>query len=187
MIFMRIVVAITGASGSAYAVRLIEELSEQCEVLLVASEPAKQIISGELEITYEEIGELANTVYDNDDMAAEICSGSAPYDAMVVVPCSMNTLARLASGISDNVISRAGSVALKEKRKLVIVPRETPLNSIQIKNMLKLSNAGAIILPATPGFYGSPETAMDLVDFIVGRILDLLGIENELAPRWSGE
>ncbi len=187
MIDMRIVVGITGASGSVYAVRLVEELSEQCELLLVASEPAKQIISGELDITYQELGELAGKVYENDDMAAEICSGSAPYDAMVVVPCSMNTLGKLAGGICDNVITRAGAVALKERRKFIIVPRETPMNTIQIENMLKLSNAGAIILPAMPGFYNRPETAMDLVDFIVGRMLDVLGIENELSPRWSGE
>ena len=184
---MRIIVAMTGASGSAYGVRLIEELSEQHEVLLVASEPAKQILASELDVTFQEIVELASDVFENDDMAAEICSGSAPFDAMVVVPCSMNTLARLANGLADNVISRAGSVALKENRKLIIVPRETPLNSIQLENMLKLSNAGATMLPAMPGFYGGAETAMDLVDFVVGRILDQLGIENELAVRWSGE
>jgi 4-hydroxy-3-polyprenylbenzoate decarboxylase len=182
---MKIVVAITGASGSAYAVRLIEELSEKAEVILVASEPAKEIMSTELDITYPELEELVSESLDNDFMAAGICSGSAPFDAMVVVPCSMNTLGKLASGIADNVIARAGSVALKEGRKLIIVPRETPLNAIQLENLLKMSNAGAIVLPPMPGFYGRPETAMDLVDFVVGRILDQLGIENDLAPRWG--
>lgn len=184
---MRIVVGITGASGSAYAVRLIEELSDKAEVLLVASDPAKQILPTELDVTFPELEELATETYDNDDMAAAICSGSAPFDAMIIVPCSMNTLGKLAGGIADNVITRAASVALKERRKLIIVPRETPLNSIQLENMLKLSREDAIILPPMPGFYGRPETAMDLVDFIVGRILDQLGIENELAPRWGEE
>jgi 4-hydroxy-3-polyprenylbenzoate decarboxylase len=184
---MRIVVAITGASGSAYAVRLIEELAERAEVLLVASEPAKQILPTELDITYGELEELAAETIDNDDMAASICSGSAGFDSMVVVPCSMNTLGKLAGGIADNVVARAGSVALKEGKKLVLVPRETPLNTIQIENMLKMSKAGAVVLPPMPGFYGRPETAMDLVDFVVGRILDQLGIENELAPRWGEE
>jgi len=182
---MKIVVAITGASGSAYAVRLIEELNEKAEVILVASEPAKEILTAELDIPFTELEELASESYDNDYMAASICSGSAPFDAMVVVPCSMNTLGKLASGIADNVIARAGSVALKEGRRLIIVPRETPLNTIQIENMLKMSNAGAVILPPMPGFYGRPETAMDLVEFVVGRILDQLGIGNELAPRWG--
>jgi 4-hydroxy-3-polyprenylbenzoate decarboxylase len=182
---MRIIVAITGASGSAHAVRLIEELSDKAEVVLVASGPSKEILAAELDITYQELEELASESFNNDFMAAGICSGSAPFDAMVVVPCSMNTLGKLASGIADNVITRAGSVALKENRKLVIVPRETPMNTIQLENMLKMSNAGAIVLPPMPGFYGRPETAMDLVDFVVGRILDQLGIENDLAPRWG--
>ena len=182
---MRIVVAITGASGSAYAVRLIEELNDKAEVLLVASEPAKQILPTELDISFAELEELAAEVYDNDDMAASICSGSAPFDAMVIVPCSMNTLGKLAGGIADNVIARAGSVALKERKKFIIVPRETPLNSIQLDNMLKLSREDVIALPPMPGFYGKPETAMDHVDFVVGRILDQLGFENELGPRWG--
>ncbi len=184
---MKVVIGITGASGSAYAVRLVEELSERCETILVASEAAKQVMSGELDVSFSDIEELASEVLDNHDMAAGICSGSISFDAMVIVPCSMNTLGKLACGISDNVITRAGSVALKERRKLIIVPRETPLTSIHIENMLKLSREDAVILPPMPGFYGQPETAMDLVDFIVGRILDQLGFENELCPRWSGE
>lgn len=182
---MRIVVGITGASGAAYAVRLIEELADSDEVILVMSEAAKTIVSEELGIDPDEIKELVGQSFDNAEMGASICSGSAKFDAMVVVPCSMNTLAKLAHGISDNVITRAGAVALKERRKFIIVPRETPLSSIHLENMLTLAREDAIILPAMPGFYGASESAEDLVDFIVGRILDTLGIENELCPRWG--
>jgi len=184
---MRIIVAMSGASGSAYAIRLIEELSVHCEILLVASETAKQIMIDETDMLYQNLEELATETYDNYDMGASICSGSQKFDAMVIVPCSMTTMAKLATGIGDNVITRAGSVALKERRKLIIVPRETPMNSIQIENMLKLSREDAVMLPAMPGFYGRPETADDIVNFIVGRILDQLDIENEVGVRWSSE
>lgn len=184
---MRIIVAISGASGSVYAIRLIEEIAEEHEILLVASETAKQIMQDEANIQYHDLEAMATDNYDNYDMGASICSGSHKYDAMVIVPCSMTTLAKLATGIGDNVITRAGSVALKEQRKLIIVPRETPMSSIQIENMLKLSREGAIMLPAMPGFYGRPETAEDLVNFIVGRILDLLDIENEVGVRWASD
>jgi len=182
---MRIVIGVTGASGSAYAVRLLEELNDQCEVLLVFSEAAKEVLTGELDISFDDVSELASEVIDNKDMAAGICSGSTTFDAMVIVPCTMNTLGKMANGLSDNVITRAASVALKERRPLIIVPRETPLSSIHIENMLKLSREDAIIMPAMPGFYGRPETATEIVDFMVGRILDILGFENELCPRWS--
>jgi 4-hydroxy-3-polyprenylbenzoate decarboxylase len=182
---MKVVVAITGASGSAYAMRLLEELSEQCHVILVASEPAKQLIREETDVQFDDLEEMAGEVIENDDISAGICSGSYKSDAMVIVPCSMNTLAKLACGISDNVIARAGSVMLKERRKLILVPRETPLSQINLENMLKLARAGAIVLPAMPGFYGKPESVKEMVDFIVGRILDSLGLENELGPKWG--
>ena len=184
---MRVIVAISGASGSAYAIRLMKELAQHCEVLLVASETAKQIMIDETDILYRDLEALAHESFDNYDMGASICSGSSKFDAMVIVPCSMTTLAKLATGIGDNVITRAGSVALKERRKLIIVPRETPMSSIQIENMLKLSRENAILLPAMPGFYGRPETAQDLVKFIVGRILDQLDIENEIGVRWASD
>ena len=184
---MRIIVAISGASGSAYAIRLMKELTQHCEVLLVASETAKQIMVDETDVLYRDLEALAHESFDNYDMGASICSGSSKFDAMVIVPCSMTTLAKLATGIGDNVITRAGSVALKERRKLIIVPRETPMSSIHIENMLKLSREGAIMLPAMPGFYGRPETAEDLVNFIVGRILDQLDIETEIGVRWASE
>ena len=182
---MRIIIGISGASGSTYATHLVEELYEQCEVVLVASETAKQIMTDETDFNYSDLEKLAHETYDNFDMGADICSGSHHFDAMVIVPCSMTTLAKLASGIGDNVITRAGSVALKERRKLIIVPRETPMSSIQLENMLRLSREDEIILPAMPGFYGRPETVQELVDFVVGRILDQLGIENEIGVRWS--
>ncbi|MDO9536878.1 MAG: UbiX family flavin prenyltransferase [Thermoplasmata archaeon] len=182
---MNIVIGITGASGALYAIRLAEELSEQCRITLIASETAKQIITEETEIEYADLEELAHESFPNNDMNASICSGSRDFDAMVIVPCSMTTLAKISSGIADNVITRAASVALKEKRKLIIVPRETPLNSIHLENMLKLSREGVIVLPAMPGFYGGPETAIDMVDFIVGRIMDQLGLDNDISPRWG--
>ena len=184
---MRIVVGITGASGSPYAVSLIEQLAEEHEVLLVASETAKQILLDESEMEYGELEKLASESFDNFDLAASICSGSHQFNAMVIVPCSMTTLAKLSCGIGDNVITRAGSVCLKERRKLIIVPRETPMSSIQLENMLKLSRDGVIVLPAMPGFYGQPETVDELVDFIVGRILDQLGVENRVGVRWGQE
>jgi len=184
---MRIIVAISGASGSAYAIRLIEELAEAHEIMLVASETAKQIIIDETDFSYDNLEELAYESFDNYDMNASICSGSTKFDAMIIVPCSMTTLAKLATGIGDNVITRAGSVALKERRKLIIVPRETPMSSIQIENMLKLSREDAILLPAMPGFYGRPETVDDIVNFVIGRILDQLDIENDIVVRWASE
>jgi 4-hydroxy-3-polyprenylbenzoate decarboxylase len=185
MMNMDVIVGITGASGALYATRLVEELSERCRVFLVASETAKQIIADETELDYSDLEDMAHETFSNDDMNSLICSGSHPFDAMVIVPCSMTTLAKISCGIGDNVITRAASVALKERRKLIIVPRETPLSGIHLENMLRISREGGIILPAMPGFYGRPETAMDLVDFIVGRILDTLDIENEIAHRWD--
>ena len=184
---MDIVVGITGASGALYAIRLMEELAEQCRITLVASETAKQLIAEETDLEFADLESLAHENASNCDMNAGICSGSRAFDAMVIVPCSMATLGKIASGISDNVITRAASVAMKERRKLILVPRETPLSSIHLENMLKLSREGVIILPAMPGFYGKSESAMDLVDFIVGRIMDQLKMENNLGPRWGQE
>jgi 4-hydroxy-3-polyprenylbenzoate decarboxylase len=184
---MKIIIGISGASGALYAIRLLEELSEKASISLVASETAKQIIADETEIEFADLEDMADEYFDNHDMNAGICSGSSKFDAVVIVPCSMATLAKIACGISDNVMTRAASVAMKERRKLIIVPRETPLSSIHLENMLKLSREGVIVLPAMPGFYGGPESAIDLVDFIVGRILDQLEIDNNLGPRWGQE
>lgn len=182
---MDVVVGITGASGAAYAVRLLEELADQCRVTLVVSDAAKQVISDETDISLPDLEGLATDFVQNSDLGAAICSGSRAFDAMVIVPCSMATLGKLACGISDNAITRAASVAMKERRKLIVVPRETPLASVHLENMLRLSRDGVIVMPAMPGFYGCPESVGDLVDFVVGRILDQLDMETSVGPRWG--
>ncbi len=180
--------AITGASGVIYGIRLMEVLANKnVETYLIMSETAKKIISIETDQDPSYIESLATRVFLNTDMTAPIASGSFKFDAMVIVPCSMKTLGMIANGIADNLITRAADVAIKEGRKLILVPRETPLNAIHLENMLKLARLGVVILPACPGFYHEPERIMDLVDFIVGKILDQLGIEHSLYKRWSGE
>jgi flavin prenyltransferase len=179
-----IVVAVTGASGVAYARRLIEILGDRAEVIL--SRESEPVIKFETGLTAKEFAERASVVYRGDDLSAAPASGSHLFDALVVVPCSGTTLAKIASGIADNLVARAASVTLKEQRKLILVPREAPVSAIQLEDMLKLARLGVTILPASPGFYGRPKAIDDLVDFIVARILDHLGIDHELGPRWSG-
>jgi 4-hydroxy-3-polyprenylbenzoate decarboxylase len=183
---MHIVVAITGASGIAYGVRLLEALKEAgAETSLVLSEDGEKVLRLETEWTPAGVRKLATRNYPNGNMAAPIASGSRPFDAMAICPCSMSTAGKLAAGISDNLITRAASVALKERRRLVVVPRETPLSSIHLRNLAVLAEAGAIVLPAAPAFYGKPGKVEDLVDFIAGRALDVLGIPNKLYRRWA--
>jgi 4-hydroxy-3-polyprenylbenzoate decarboxylase len=182
---MGFVVGITGASGAEYAYRLLEHLRGGVE--LIISEDAEKVIKAETGWTPDEFRELAKVSYDNHDFNAPVASGSHLFEAMVIVPCSMNTLTKIALGMSDNLITRAASVTLKEGRKLILVPRETPLHTLQLEHMLKASRLGAIILPAMPGFYHRPTKMEDLVDFIVARILDQLGVEHQLIPRWGSE
>jgi 4-hydroxy-3-polyprenylbenzoate decarboxylase len=183
---LRLVIAITGASGVTYSRRLLEELkNKKIETHLVISKAAKKIINFEFGLPEKKIEELASYAYEIDDWSSPIVSGSFKTDGMIIVPCSMKTLAGIANGFATNVILRAADVTLKEKRKLIIVPRETPLNSIHLKNMLDLSNQGAYILPAMPAFYYKPKKIENLIDFIVGRILDLLKIEHSLYQRWE--
>ncbi len=181
---LSILVAVTGASGAAYARCLIEHLGERADVIL--SRDAEPVIKFELGLTTEEFTAGAREVYRGDDVAAPPASGSYLFSALVVVPCSGTTLAKIASGIADNLVTRAAAVALKENRKVILVPRETPLSAIALENLLKLAHAGAVILPASPGFYGRPKAVEDLVDFVVGRILDHLGVDHDLGPRWAG-
>jgi 4-hydroxy-3-polyprenylbenzoate decarboxylase len=195
-----LVVAITGASGSLYAVRLLEVLLAGGDrVHLTISPSGAVVLKQELDLTVDldhfapekllPSGAPAGgaIVYHHyQDFSAGIASGSFLTDGMVVCPCSMGTLASLASGHSSNLIQRAADVHLKERRKLIVVPRETPLGSIQLDNMKRLADAGAVILPAMPGFYQRPQTIHDLADFIVGRICDQLGIRHELFKRWGG-
>lgn len=191
----KLIVGITGASGVIYAKRLLEILSQKDFLIhLTISEASAVIIQNELDIeinlTDFQLESLIgfptnNIIYHHfSDITAAISSGSYKTEGMVIVPCSMNTLGAIAAGISNNLIHRAADVCIKEDRKLVLVPRETPLSSIHLKNMLKLSKLGVCILPAMPGFYHKPHTIDEQVDFIVCKILDQFGIENNLICRW---
>jgi 4-hydroxy-3-polyprenylbenzoate decarboxylase len=181
LISMNIVIGVTGASGTIYAIRLIEKLPGELNVII--SENGKRIMIFENGFDPKMFPSKVK-IYDDGDLFAPVASGSYIFDAMVIVPASMNTVAKIANGISDTLITRTAAVALKERRKLVIVPRETPLSSINLENLKRLSDAGAIILPASPGFYLKPKTVDDLVDFIVYRIMDEIGIRGDY-PRWG--
>ena len=181
-----IVVGITGASGVIYGIRLLEALNElNIESSLVISDAAKVVIESETDYKVEDVINLADTYYDFNDLTASINSGSFKADALAIVPCSMKTLSSIANGYGANTITRVADVSLKERRSVVIVPRETPLRSIHIQNMLTLSQEGAIILPAMPGFYSTHDTVEDQINFIVGKILDSLKIENDIYKRWE--
>ena len=188
-----IVVGISGASGAAYSVRLIECLAEAgAEIHLVVSPYGRQLLSDELDIKRLDPFELTAgrpdllTVYSYQDVGARIASGSFLTDGMVLCPCSSNTLGAIAAGLGGNLLHRAAAVTLKESRRLILVPREMPLSSIEIEGMLTISRAGGIICPAAPGFYLRPQRVEDLVDFVVGKILDLLGVGHALHTRWEG-
>jgi len=186
----RYIVGITGASGSVYAVRLLEELLRGGhEVHLVVSQTGQKVMEYETGMTIgpefaEAYPEGKLVIHPYDDLFASISSGSYKTDGMVIVPCSMTTLGEIATGSSRNLLGRAADVCIKERRKLVLVPRELPFSTIHLRNMLSLSEMGVVILPANPGFYHRPQSVNDIVDFIVSRILDMLGIENSLYPKW---
>ncbi|MFQ6135937.1 MAG: UbiX family flavin prenyltransferase [Candidatus Hydrothermarchaeales archaeon] len=180
---MRIIVAVTGASGVVYGVRLIEALEEKkIERHCIVSDAAKRIIRHELG---EEYLDRLRDCYGQDEIDAPLASGSFKTDAMVIAPCSMKTLSAIANGFADNLITRSADVMIKEKRRLILVPRETPLSTIHLQNMLKLSELGVIVLPAMPGFYHKPKDTQEIIDFVVGKVLDSLGIENDLYERWG--
>jgi len=194
---MHVFLGITGASGAPYAARLLEALADAgCEVGVCASGAGVEVLATELygdaRLSRDEtLARLlehsggAATIYDPNDWRSPYASGSAKVDAYVVCPCSMGTLGTVASGAMQNLIHRAASVALKEGRRLVLMPRETPLSAIHLRNMLTLREAGATILFLAPGFYHGAETVDDLVDFVVARALDQLGLENTLVRRWG--
>ena len=196
---MHVFLGITGASGAPYAARLLEALATaDCEIGVCASRAGIEVLGTELygdatlprDETLARFLEHANGavhIYDPEDWNAPYASGSAKVDAYLICPCSMGTLGTIASGAMSNLIHRAASVALKEERRLVLMPRETPLSAIHLRNMLTLREAGATILFLAPGFYHGAETVENLVDFVVARALDLLGLEHELAPRWGQE
>jgi len=186
---MKLLLCITGASGVIYGKRLLEVLSkvEDVEIELIVSEAGKDLLKRELDIDHESVSKIADEVYGPEDLDSPPSSGSSLYDAMAIVPCSMSSLSKIANGISDNLITRAAAVFLKEDRKLVLTPRETPMTTMWLKNMYELSEEGAIVLPAMPGFYHEPESIDDIVDFIVGKILDSLGVENSMFERWENK
>ena len=180
------IVAITGASGVIYGKRLLEVLREKnIETHLIISRAGEKIIEHELGITKSELERLSNYAYEEDDLAAPLASGSFLTDGMIIIPCSTKTLAGIAHGYSENLILRAAEVSLKERRKLILVPRETPLSVVHLRNLLELSTQGVIIIPAMPAFYHKPKNISGLVDFIVGKVLDSLGIKHELFERYS--
>ena len=190
---MKLLISITGASGIGYALDLLTALGgidgkdgeDRIETHLILSDSAVHVLKAETNTSLDDLRSLASHVHNNEDFNQEICSGSSLFDAMVVIPCTMSTLAKLANGIADNVITRAGAVTLKERRTLIVIPRETPLSTIHLKNMYDLSLAGAIIVPAMPGFYNRPTSILNLQRFMTCRILDLLGLPNDVSPRWK--
>jgi 4-hydroxy-3-polyprenylbenzoate decarboxylase len=188
----RYIVGITGASGSIYGVRLIEELIKtDNEVYLVITNNGKKVLEYEVEIKFEKWLLNINKnkdllkLCDIDDMFSSIASGSFKTDGMIIVPCSMGTLSKISSGISDNLLTRAADVMIKEKRKLVLIPRESPLSSIHLKNMLLLSNLNVTIIPPMPAFYLKPKTIEDIINITVGRILASLNVGSELYHQWG--
>lgn len=183
----RIIVGVSGASGAIYAYRLIQVLADSgIEVHFVASKAGLEVLEYECGLTMVQLTQIVHKVYDVNRIDSAIASGSFPCESMVIVPCSMKTLGSLANGIAGNLLTRAADVTLKEGRKLVLVTRETPVHAIHLENMLKLSHAGARIVPACPGFYHRPQTIEELVDMLVGKICDTLNVDNDLFERWTG-
>lgn len=182
---MEYVVAITGASGIAYGIDILKALPSK--KVLILSKGAMEVARYELkgDVSVEEIRGYSDTHHEEDDFSAPIASGSHVFDACIIAPASMNTIGKIAGGISDNLITRVASIALKERRKLIIVFREMPLSSIHLRNLLSLSESGAYILPASPGLYHSPSKLEDIYKFVTSRVLDILGIENNLIKRWG--
>jgi flavin prenyltransferase len=182
----RLVIGITGASGIQYALDLLETVQAMpLETHLIVSEGANRVLAEELKTSTRELGRLATQLHDDRDVGAGIASGSFRTAGMVVIPCSASTLAKIAYGMADTLITRAAHVHLKERRKLVLVPRETPYSRPMLEAMLKAHDAGAQILAANPGFYGNPQNVKDLLGFITARVLDNLGLENERSVRWK--
>lgn len=181
---MRLLVAITGASGFPIAIRLLQALKGN-EIHLVVSKHAWDVLKYESSLSKEEVLKLAGHVYEPGEIYSSICSGSFPMDAMAVVPCSMNTLGHIANGIEHNAITRAAAVNLKQGRKVILVPRDTPLTLPALRNMVKAKEAGCTITPPVVEYYTKPKTVEDITDYIVGRIMELLGLEHDMYERWK--
>jgi len=183
-----LVVGITGASGAVYGIRLLEVLSsiKNVETHLIVSEAAEAIIEYETGRRIKDVRELASFSYDIRDMGAQIASGSFKTDGMIVAPCTVKTMSAIANSYSENLLIRVGDVTLKERRQLLLLVRETPLHIGHLRNMERLCEMGAIIMPPVPAFYHKPQTIEDIVDHTVGKMLDMFGIEHTLFQRWSG-
>lgn len=184
----RLIVAITGATGVSYGLRLLQVLHEtpDIETHLVVSDAGILNLQHELDIKLTQIEALADVVHAVRDIGAGIASGSFQSDGMVVAPCSMRTLAAVAHGLSDNLITRAADVMLKERRRLILMVREAPLNLVHLRNMTSVTEMGGIIYPPSPSFYHRPQTIADMIDHTISRVIDLLDIPHSLAPRWNG-
>ena len=183
---MRLVVGMTGSSGIVYGVRMLEVLKRcNVDVHLIMTEWAKKCLALETDFDLNHVKSLAGSYSEDSNMAASVSSGTYKTDGMVIIPCSMKTLSSIANGYEETLVARAAGVTIKESRKLVIVPRETPLTSIHLENMLKLARTGAVILPAMPGFYNRPKNVDDLINHVVGKCLDQFGIEHDLFKRWG--
>ena len=184
----RIVVAISGASGAIYGIRALETIraDRTVELHLIVSSGAKATIAYETDRSYDDVLGLADVVHEEKDLAASLASGTFRTHGMLVAPCSIRTLSAIAISLNDNLIVRAADVHLKERRRLVLMVRETPLNATHLRLMHEVTLAGAVVLPPVPGFYQKPKTLMDLVDHSVGKALDQLGIEHQLFERWTG-
>ena len=184
----RLVVAITGATGAVYGVRLLQQLGATpgIETHLIISDAANLTLHQEVGLQRREVEALAHVVHRNRDIGATIASGSFQSDGMIIAPCSMKTLASVAHGLSDNLIARAADVVLKERRRLVMMVRETPFNLAHLRNMTQVTEMGAIVFPPLPSFYNKPASIEEMVDHTVGRVIDLFGVEHTLAPRWAG-
>lgn len=184
----RLIVAITGASGASYGVRLLQVLNEipNIETHLVVSDSGLLNLQQELDMNLTQLEALVDVTHHINDVGATIASGSFQSDGMVVAPCSMRTLAAVAHGLSDNLITRAADVMLKERRRLILMVRETPFNLAHLRNMTSVTEMGGIIYPPLPCFYHRPQTIADIIDHTVSRVIDLLGVPNTLAPRWDG-
>ena len=183
---MKLIVGITGSTGVIYGVRILEVLKEKnIETNLILTEWAQKCIAMETDYKLDQVKSLATTVSDETNMAASVSSGTHKIDGMIVIPCSMKTLSSISNGYDETLVARAAGVTLKESRKLVLVPRETPLTAINLENMLKLARLGVVILPPVPGFYTKPKTIEELVDHTVGKCLDQFDIEHNLYKRWG--
>tara|TARA_B100001971_G_C18094876_1_gene485539 strand:- start:104 stop:679 length:576 start_codon:yes stop_codon:yes gene_type:complete len=183
---IRLVIGISGASGAVYGIRLLEILKElKVETHLIITAWGQSILEQETDITFEKVRSLADYVYDDTDLSAGPSSGSFKVDGMIVIPCSMKTVASISSGITSSLLTRVADVTLKEGRRLILVPRETPLSAVHLKNLNDLSRFGVTILPAMPGFYNKPKSIGDLVDHIVGKVLDQLDLKHNLYEPWK--